>query len=157
MVMLLILVLMAVEWILFVFGVKGQEMIVGAGSVLLSWLFVWMVRRSTRREFDLRARDLAQAWRIPVYLVRDTAEVTWILLLDLLHIKPAGSYFRVSGFKTAKRDPLRVTRRGLVTLFTSATPSTIVLGVDPAQSRMLFHQLKRSDPNAMQHNLGGMP
>ena len=76
-------------------------------------------------------------------MVCDTWVVTLVFFRDLLHLRPAGSYYRVCGFKCSKRDPAILGRGVLATIYMTATPNTIVLGIDPQSSRMLFHQLQR--------------
>lgn len=148
---------MAGLWIVFVAGVKRDEMIVGALCVIASALFLQLVYRAEDQKLDIRLKDLAAGWRIPWYIVTDTYVVTMVLIKDLLGIKRASSFYRVCGFKTAKDDPLLIARRVLATEFTTMTPNSIVLGVDYEQSRMLFHQLERSSVTKMAQELGALP
>ena len=150
----LVVALLAGEWILFTAGVKGQEMLIGAFAVLLSLIFLLVVFRYAAQRIQLNARDVLQAWRIPWYLVSDAWVILRVLALDLLG-KRAGSFYRVSGFRTARAQPDLVGRRVLATLYTSVSPNSIVLGVDWKQSRMLSHQLARSPATKMTRSLGG--
>jgi hypothetical protein len=149
-------IIMAAEWILLVAGVKRDEMIVGAVSVAVSALFLQFVDRSEEQRLDLRLNDLVQAWRIPWYILSGTWEIMLILLKDLTGIKRASSFYRVSGFKTSKYDPLLVARRVLATAYTTTAPNFIVIGIDYGQSRMLFHQLERSGVPKMTQALGAL-
>ncbi|HEX5285129.1 MAG TPA: hypothetical protein VFW30_13485 [Bryocella sp.] len=149
--------IMAGEWILLVAGVKRDEMIVGALSVLASALFLQFVYRAEQQKLDIRLKDLATAWRLPGYIVRDTWVVTLVLMKDLLGIKRASSFYRVCGFKTSKDDPLLAGRRVLATAFTTVTPNSIVIGIDYEQSRMLFHQLQRAGVGKLAEELGALP
>ena len=63
---------------------------------------------------------------------------------DLFHLRPAGSYYRVCGFESSKRDPAILGRGVLATIYMTMTPNFIVLGIDRKSSRMLFHQIERS-------------
>jgi hypothetical protein len=150
-------VVMAAEWILLVAGVKRDEMIVGALSVIGATLFLQFVYRAEHQKLDLRLKDLAACWRIPWYIAVDVRVVTVVLLKDLLGIRRASSFYRVCGFKTSKYDPLLVSRRVLATAFTTVTPNAIVIGIDYEQSRMLFHQLQRSSVSKMTQELGALP
>jgi len=95
-----------------------------------------------REAFTLR--DLAACWRVPWYLVTGSWEIVVILVKDLFSVAKAGSFYRVSGFKTSKDDPLLVARRVLAIVYTTTAPNFIVIGIDYTKSRMLFHQLERS-------------
>jgi hypothetical protein len=148
---------MAVEWILLVAGVKRDEMIVGALSVAAAAFFLYWVYREEGQRLEFRLRDLAACWRLPWYILSDSWVIIRVLILDILSIRRAGSYFRVSGFKTSKHDPLLVARRVLATVYTTASPNSIVIGIDYEQSRMLFHQLERANVSKMTRELGGQP
>jgi hypothetical protein len=153
----LVAFLIAVVWILFVGGTRRDEMIVGAGVLLLSGAFLHLLARKESLTLDLQWADLVTCWRIPWYIVSRVYEITIILIKDLSGVKRAGSFYRVSGFKTGKSDPLLVARRVLATAYTTAAPNFIVIGIDYAQSRMLFHQLERSDVPRMTKELGAEP
>ena len=87
-------------------------------------------------------------------MVCDTWVVIRVFLSELLHLRPAGSYYRVCGFKCSKRDPAILGRGVLATIYMTATPNSIVLGIDPQSSRMLFHQLERASVPKMARALG---
>lgn len=148
---------MAAEWILLVAGLKRDEMIVGAVCVLAAALFLQLAFRARSQQLDFRLKDLAACWRIPWYIVTGAWEIVLILLKDLLYIKRASSFYRVSGFTTGKYDPLLVARRILATAYTTTAPNFIVIGIDYEQSRMLFHQLERSSVPKMTQELGAQP
>ncbi len=150
----LALVALAAGWILLVAGTKLDEMIVGAASVLASGAFLLAVHQKSPLNLRFRVTDLAACWRIPWYVVSGVAEITVVLLKDLLGMKKADSFYRVSGFKTSKDDPILVAHRVLAIAYTTAAPNFIVIGIDYTQSRMLFHQLKRSSVPKMTKSLG---
>lgn len=147
-------VCMAVEWIMLVAGLKPHEMIVGACSVAVAAVFVWRALQLSER-LDIRARDVLTAWRIPGIMLGDAWTVTVVLLKDLFGGQPAPSAYRATAFRTAADDPLMVARRVLATAYTTSTPNSIVIGIDPQQSLMLVHQLKLSPPSALERELGG--
>lgn len=147
-------VCMAAEWVLLVAGLKPHELLVGGVVVALSALFFWRMLQISTERLDLRVRDLLAAWRLPFMMASDAWTITVVLLQDLLGIRKAGSFYRVKGFHTALRDPLLIARRVLVTVYTTSTPNSIVIGVDPAQSRMLVHQLKRAPTSELERELG---
>jgi hypothetical protein len=151
------LFLMAILWILFVGGTRRDEMIVGAGVLMLSGAFLHLVARRETLTLDFRWSDVVTGWRIPWYIVSRVYQITVFLMKDLFGIKPIGSFYRFSGFKTSKYDPRLIARRVLATAYTTAAPNFIVIGIDYHQSRMLFHQLERSSVSKMTKELGAQP
>ncbi len=74
---------------------------------------------------------------------------------DLLGIKGARSLFRIVPFDAGKKDnPRAVARRVLAVVYTTMTPSTIVLGVNSNDHKMLLHQLEPSPVPKMTKYLG---
>jgi hypothetical protein len=150
-------ILMAVEWILLVAGTRGHEMIVGGFSVLLSVLFLWNVHRFSSLRLRFEVHDVAQCWRIPWSVLSRDWEITIILFRDLFLSRHAESLYRVCGFDASKHDHLLVGRQVLATVYTTAAPNFIVIGIDAAQSRMLFHQIERTCVSKMTTSLGARP
>ena len=147
------LVLVAGLWLLFTGSRQPHEWIVGGTSIVCTMVFLTIVYRHQLQGFDLRWSDALALWRTPWYLLSGIGEITLVLLKDLAGTR-AESIFRVCGFKTAKHDPLLVTRRALATAYTSIAPNFIVVGIDYRQSRMLFHQIQRSSVPRMTKQLG---
>lgn len=140
-------------WLLFTGSSQLHEIPLGGLSVSCTLVFLTVVYRHEVEQFDLRWRDALTLWRTPWYLISGVGEITMVLARDLTG-RRAESIFRVCGFKTAKDDPLLVTRRALATAYTSIAPNFIVLGIDYQQSRMLFHQIQRSKVPRMTKELG---
>ena len=148
-------VLACVLWIVLVSSsINVDEIIVGAVSVVLTIIFVYLAWRSMGMRLQLRGTDLAQAWRIPWYIVSGIVEITWVLVKDLVGIDPAKNLFRVCGFDSSTHDAVRIGRTVLAVAYTTTAPNFIVVGIDPAQSRMLFHQVSASSVPLMTRNLG---
>lgn len=147
----------AVLWILFVGGTRIHEMLVGLGVLLLTGLFLFRVGETESLNLKFGLADILTCWRIPWYFLSDTFTILLVLLKDLAGAQKAGSFYRFSGFKTAKDDPRLAARRVLATAYTTVTPNAIVIGIDVAQSRMLFHQLQRSEVSRMTKELGAQP
>jgi multisubunit Na+/H+ antiporter MnhE subunit len=141
-------------WLLFAASLRGQELFLGALVALASVVFILYIAQFTRLRLALRFRDIIQAWRIPWYVISGIYEITVILFKDLFHVSPAKSLFRVCGFDTSSHDPIREARTILAIAYTTAAPNFIVIGVDPTQSRMLFHQIQTSDVPIMTRSLG---
>jgi hypothetical protein len=144
-------------WILLVGGMRLDEMIVGSGVLLLSAAFLYQIWRTENLSLDLTLQDLVQGWRVPGYICSGAYEIIAILLKDLFRLKRADSFYRFSGFKTSKSAPRLVARRVLAIFYTTMAPNFIVIGIDFRQSRMLFHQLERSDVPRMTKALGARP
>lgn len=153
----LAILLMAALWIVMVGGTSRHETWVGGAVVLLSAGFLYKTWQTETIKIDLRARDLAQGWRIPWYIANGVWEMIVILVKDLFKLTPAGSFYRVSGFRKARSGPRFAARRVLATAFTTIAPNFIVIGIDPQQDRMLFHQLERSSVPKMTQALGAQP
>jgi hypothetical protein len=132
-------------------------MFVGVAVLLFSCAFAYQVWRIETLRVEFHLADIIQGWRIPWYIVSGVYEVVVILVKDLLGIKRADSFYRVSGFRTGNSDPQLVARRVLATFYTTMAPNFIVIGIDVKQSRMLFHQLERSSVPLMTKALGAQP
>jgi hypothetical protein len=150
-------VLIVALWILFVGGTRRNEMIVGVGVLFFTAAFLYRVWQIETLNLSLSLEDIAQAWRIPWYILSGIYEIVVILTKDLLGIKRTDSFYRASGFKTSKSDPRLVGRRILATFYTTMAPNFIVIGIDFRRSRMLFHQLERSSVPRMTKALGAQP
>jgi hypothetical protein len=132
-------------------------MMVGAVVVILATLYWKAVHESSLNTLRLEWRDVVQGWRIPWYIASRIWEITIILGKDLTYVGRAGSYYRVSGFKSSKRDQTIVGREVLATIYSTAAPNFIVIGIDPELSRMLFHQIERTSMSKMTQALGAQP
>lgn len=141
-------------WVIFVWTGSLDEDIVGAVAVVASLAFTFAVAKTTGLSVRFKMRDVLQAWRIPWYIVTDVCQVTMVFVKDVLHIAPAGDLFRVCGFDASRHDPVRLGRSTLAVMYTTASPSFIVIGIDPEQSRMLFHQIQSSEMPTMTRSLG---
>lgn len=146
--------LMGVVWIVLVGGFHRDEMIAGALCVLAASMILRLIAGVRRQKLRITLGDLGSGWRVPWYAVQDIFLVSLALLRCLLSGMQPPSAYRVCGFKTSKSEPQDVARRVLVTAFSSATPNVIVIGVDYAQSRILFHQLQPSEVNETMRDLG---
>ncbi len=146
-------VLMAIGWVWFVGSLRPHELIVGAVVVALSTAFCTLVFRAESLPFELRAHDILQGWRIPGAMVSKCAQITGVLLRDLAG-QPAGSFYRVCGFRSGLRDPAAIARSALAIAYSTAAPNFIVIGIDPHQNHMLFHQIERTEVSSMTKALG---
>lgn len=152
--LLLSLVLAPALWIAFVATLQPHELLVGFLSAAATIVFTTFVCRSSSMELTIRARDVLQCWRIPWYIVSGVFDITLVLVKDLLRISPAQNLYRVCGFDSSGHDPIRIARTILAIAYTTTAPNFIVVGVDAAQSRMLFHQISPSSVPEMTKALG---
>lgn len=146
--------LMAALWILLVGGVHRDEMIVGACSVCIANLILRLIAGVRHQEVQITLRDALSGWRVPWYALQDLFLASQALLADLFLGVAPGSSYCVCGFKTSRSNPQDVARRVLVTVYSSSTPNVIIIGVDYAQSRLLFHQLVPGSLNQTMRDLG---
>lgn len=142
-------------WVLFVSSsISAHEMYVGAGCVVLTIAFGYSVARTLSLNLTLRWRDMAQALRIPWYELTGNWTIIVVLFKDLLHIARPENHFRVCGFDSSMHDPVRMARTVMAVAFSTSAPNFIVIGIDPAQSRMLFHQIQATEVTEMARALG---
>lgn len=141
-------------WYAFTASGKPHELLVGVGATALTVWFFANVLRTETLNVELRLRDLAQCWRLPKEIVHDCWVITAVLFKDLFGVERAGSFYRACGFKTSRRDPLLMGRTALAVAYTTASPNMLVIGIDPAQSLMLFHQIQRDKVSEMTRRLG---
>ena len=142
-------------WILFVSSsINKDEMIVGVFCTIATIVFTFFTARTMGVKFGLRMRDFAEGWRLPWYILADVVIVTTVLVKDVFGIERAKNLFRVCGFDTSKHDPVRIARTVLAIAYATCSPNSIVIGIDQTQSRMLTHQLRRSEVSVMTKRLG---
>lgn len=153
----LAIVLMSALWIVFVGGVQRDEMVVGAGVLLLSAVFLYLIWRVETLKLDLHTKDVAQGCRIPWNVAGDVWRLIIILARDLFGSRRAGSFYRVCTFRKSGPEPQFAARDVLATAFTTMAPNSIVIGIDREQGRMLFHQLQRTSIPKMTQALGAQP
>ena len=148
------LLVLTALWLGMTTSLQWLELLLGVISVSATALFLSSVYREELQRYDLRTADLLTVWRAPWYVFSSLWEIVAVLFGDLFGAEPAPSLYRVCGFRSSKDDPLLVTRRALATAYTSIAPNFIVIGVDYTQSRMLFHQIRRSKVPLMTKQLG---
>ena len=141
-------------WVLFIGTWAAHELLVGLVLVAAATAFGCFVGRSSKLEATFRWVDVKQAWRVPWYAVADSWAITEVLLRDVLGGQRAEGAYRVCGYAGSDRDPVKVGREVLATAYSTATPNSIVIGIDTAQNRMLFHQIKRTEMTEMGRELG---
>lgn len=134
------LVFITVAWLAFVAQFSTDEEILGAMAALLTLAVGSLVWRRMQLHCSPRFREIAAVWRLPGYLISDTAVVTLILVQDLIG-KRAGSFFRATEFR-ASPGSKGVSQRILAASYNTVAPNLIVIGIE--DRNMVFHQLKRT-------------
>jgi multisubunit Na+/H+ antiporter MnhE subunit len=136
-------VIVALLWAGFTAGFKLHEMLVGLLATGLTVLFFANLLRTETLNLELRGRDLLCVAHVPASILKDCWIALVVLFEDLVGKRPAESRYVACGFKTGQRDPLLVGRSALAVTYATMSPNMIVIGIDPAQSLMLYHQLRR--------------
>lgn len=145
-------------WVLFVAAFTPHELLLGAGFTIFTVGVSFLAWREMRIRFWPTPKQIAQTWRIAWYVLHDSFQVTWILLLDLVGTRHAGSLYRAAPFHAgsgAGSGSRRQARAILAVTATSMTPSIIVLGV--SDDRIFLHQLKCSPLPSMITKLERQP
>jgi multisubunit Na+/H+ antiporter MnhE subunit len=144
-------------WYAFTASTKPHELLVGLGAVALTVLFFANVLRTEKLNVTFQASDLALCWHLPADILKDCWVLTVVLAKDLLGTERAGSFYRDCGFVTSRRDPLLMGRTALAIAYTSMSPNMLIIGIDPEQSLMLFHQVQRDEVPDLTRKLGARP
>ena len=144
-----------VLWLAFVGTLRRNELVVGAGSVVLAIAFFTLVERRQEINIKLRPGDAVQCLWIPWYLVVGLLEILAVLGKDLARVQRAKSLFLVTRFR-ALPGPTGAARRVLAVLYTTVTPNFIVISIDPDEQEMLYHQLDKSNLPRMTSHLGAV-
>jgi len=101
---------------------------------------------------------VAEAWRLPKYMLVDTWTVLVVLAKHLTGREEAPSLFRAVQFRVGRQDNEHdATRRALAVTYTSMTPNSVVVGIDHERGLMLLHQIAVAPVQRMTRNLGALP
>ena len=143
-------------WMLFAATVKVQEVVLGAVASFVATAAVTVVKAANFARFAPYWAELAQAWRIPGYIITDTSKILVVLIRHLLG-QPAGSFIRSVNFDAGGGDPHSAGRRALAIILTSLPPNSVVFGIQREPGKTIFHQIQRSGVPAMTQRLGAKP
>lgn len=150
-------ILVLFSWYAFTASANWHELLVGAIATVITVLFFANVLHTERLNLNLRARDLALCWRLPSAILKDCWIITVVLVKDLLGIERAGSFYKACGFETSEHNPTLVGRSALAVVYTTMSPNMLVIGIDPARSLILFHQLRSAPVPEITRQLGARP
>jgi multisubunit Na+/H+ antiporter MnhE subunit len=141
-------------WVLFAGSLSWHELAVGAvaaGAAATGSRIAWS---SGDLSFRGHLRDVLTIRHVPRYVVTGTWEVLVVLARHLSKRQPAGSLLREVPMDATGDDPVSQARLALAIAYTTATPSSVVLGVDRERRVLVYHQLVRGDIPEMTRRLG---
>jgi multisubunit Na+/H+ antiporter MnhE subunit len=153
--MLLSLPVFYLFWLIFVGTFAFHEMLIGLAASLLATLGLYIIDSCLPAKFSPTLPELLSLWRIPWYLISGTWEIVAAAGKDLLGVKRAKSVFQLVPFRAGKKDDGHDTaRRVLAVVYSTITPTSIVLGINTGDRKLLLHQIERSSVSQMAKDLG---
>lgn len=139
-------------WLLFVNTTKIHELWMAALASVLAASACEIVRNEPFASFRPTLWWLIQAWREPWYILVDCVSIFWAFFKRLVHPEP--SVLRQVLFDAGGDDPQSAARRALAITYTSMSPNSIILAIDPEKGAMVLHQISQTETSAMTRNLG---
>ena len=145
-------------WMLFVSKPAMDELVVGIFAAAIAATASDVVRGRNLARFYPHFKDILQAIRIPWYIFSGTAEISQVLVRQLLAGKPAESLIQAVRFDCGTDDEQEASeRRALAIAYTTITPNFVVIGIQQRPEAMIYHQLKKSGVLEMTKKLGAQP
>jgi multisubunit Na+/H+ antiporter MnhE subunit len=146
-------VLAEILWLLFTSTVNASENVVGFGASAVAATASEVVRANRAFVFRARLRWLRTAWRVPFQIGKDTWTVFAVLALHVTHRKRVRGTWQAVPFRHGRPAGAADSgRRALATIMASMSPNSLVVGVDPDDDELLFHQL-RATPEDVQRQV----
>jgi len=144
-----------VFWIGFVGTFAFHELLLGVLATLITTLGLFIINQRYPARFSSTLQEVLSVGYVPWYLVSDTWKIIAVAGKDLLGVQSAASLFRTVHFDAGTKDnSSAVARRVLAVVFTTMTPSTVVLGINVSDQKMLLHELVSSPLPKMMRDLG---
>lgn len=142
-------------WLILVGTFSLHELVIGIIAAALTAAGMVVVTVNYPAPFSPTLGAVLACWRLPWYLLSDTWQILAVATKDGLGLKRAQSLFRVARYEPGtKQNPRGTARRVLAVVYTTVAPNSIVLGINPNQRTLLFHQIKRSSVPQMTKQLG---
>ncbi len=129
-------------WLLLVDTLDPPELIAGAAAALIAALAGGLACHSSVVFRPSRVSP-ANAWRLPLEVVRDTVVVLRATLLHLLRVRRLAGGFDVQPAGPEAGSARASGRRAAALLRTSVAPNTVALGYDPRRGGIVVHHLVR--------------
>jgi multisubunit Na+/H+ antiporter MnhE subunit len=145
-------------WLLLVEKLDPAELVVGAICATIAAVASELAWGTHLNRFSGNVRALLQAWHLPWLMLSGTWEIFKVLFRHLFTRHKADSLMLAVDFDAGAPDDANdAMRRALAVGYTTMTPNFVVIGIDQAKGRMLYHQLARSEVPKMARNLGARP
>ena len=148
------IVALSALWVVFVAGFQAAEMLVGALSVAASVAFLSLIWRTQQEHVLFHVRDVAQVWRVPGQVAGDAVVILRVLWQDLFSRSRKPSFYEVHRFDAAPRCAEMLGRELLAVAYLTASPNSIVLGVDEGKRMLMVHQLTAAPAPELGRRLG---
>lgn len=140
-------------WLAFVGNVSGQELALGAAGAFATSALSAFVFKQMGIPAQIRFQDALPLLWIPLYLLYGGWEILSVLAKDFAGVRKAPCLFRAVAYEH-RSGPHGFVRRALAVAGTTATPNSIVIGIDKNRHLLLFHQIQRSDVPRTTKELG---
>ncbi len=141
-------------WFCYTANDGWREIAAGAVAATLATIAAVFYARVAGVEIRFKWRWIAQAWRLPGYLVSDTAILLRGWALALVHDGKTPGGLVAIPFDVGGDDPYSSGRRALEITFTTLTPNSVVVGIVAEQGRLLHHQIIAAPPTELMRELG---
>jgi len=151
-----VLFLAFAAWLAFVGTLSAQELLLGAGCALFCTFASLLTWKAMHLSIAMVPADLFEIWRVPASVAVDALILIAVLYKDLFGIACTVSDDRAVPFHDFRGRRGRL-RRVLVTVYSSISPNSIVIGIDREQNLLLYHQLARTPVSKLMRKLGAHP
>lgn len=143
-------------WLAFVGNFSSQELVLGAASALCAAGMCVVTWKKMNLLIAFRMIDVAQGCRVPLYIAQGACQVVLVLAKDLAG-RSRGSWVLCAVPFERRTDRYGVLRRVLAVAYTTASPSSIVIGIDENERLMLAHHVAPCHVTEMEEKLGAQP
>lgn len=144
-------------WLIVTGSFSKAELIVGAAVALLGAVALCVTEHADDSHFRPRFRNWVEVIWLPWLLLQGTYAILLVAIRDLLGGRKAVSAFRMTRFDVGDVCDLHDTgRRVLAVLYTTTTPTSIVLGINISEHVLVFHAIENSGVSRMTKNLGAI-
>jgi len=144
-------------WLLFTSNLAKPELYVGLGAAAIATLATIVLEAVGLIQFRPRLADLAQIWRVPWYLLKDTGLILKAMAMQLFTGDGAPSIVLAVPYADVGDDDASAAKRALVVVYTCFTPSSVALGIVREQRLLLIHQILPAPVTQAMINLGARP
>lgn len=143
-------------WFLYVGKMQPNEAIFGVVAAVVAAFAGQIVFEKHIAPLRAEWRNVAEIWRLPKYMVVGGWEIVIVLLEQIFLRKPAESLFFSVPFDAGGDTDEDAFRRALAVGYTTATPNFVIIGVDRAHGRLVYHQIQKSEVPEMTKRLGAL-